>query len=237
MKLLISSLLLALLGFPSFSQEYNSFESDSERFWGVSKNSWGGLIGGGVLKFSEKVSEDMYRTIGFELVNIKHPKENKYSSALGYGRTFIWGKKNFLFSLRGQYGREMTIVRKRDSQGVRINAQLAAGPSLGLLMPYYLKYSRNNRMEIENFDASIHTFSNVISSASFFEGIDEINLNPGINIKAAINFEFGSAKSATAIEVGFLGDLFSKELIIMPTARNYSFYPTAFITLFYGRKY
>ena len=131
----------------------------------------------------------------------------------------------------------MTIVRKRDSQGVRINAQLAAGPSVGLLMPYYLKYSRNNRMEIENFDASIHTFSNVISSASFFEGIDEITLNPGINIKAAINFEFGSAKSATAVEVGFLGDMFSKELIIMPTARNYSFYPTAFITLFYGRKY
>ena len=24
---------------------------------------------------------------------------------------------------------------------------------------------------------------------------------------------------------------------IMPTARKYSFYPTAFITLFYGRKY
>ena len=55
--------------------------------------------------------------------------------------------------------------------------------------------------------------------------------------KAAMNFEFGSGKSATAIEVGFLGDLFTNEVVIMPTSKKYSFYPTAFITLFYGRKY
>ena len=220
-----------------FSQNSEYFDTENERYWGVSKNSWGGLIGGGVLKFSSKVSDNLYKTIGVELVNIKHPKENKYSSALGYGRTFVWGKKNYLFSLRGQYGRELIIVNKKDQQGIRVNAQIAAGPSFGLLMPYYIKYSRNNRMEIENFDSSIHTFNNVIGSASFFEGVDEIKIKPGINLKAALNFEFGSAKSASAIEVGFLGEVFPNEVIIMPTARNYSFYPTAFITLFYGRKY
>ena len=219
------------------SQGLEYFDTENERFWGINKNSWGGLIGGGILKFSTKVSNNMYRTIGFELVNIKHPKENKYSSALGDGRTFVWCKINYLFSLRGQYGRELIIVSKKDQQGIRVNAQLAVGPSIGLLMPYYIKYSRNNRMEIESFDSSIHTFNNVIGSASFFEGINEINIKPGLNFKAAINFEFGSNKSATAIEVGFLGEIFTNEVIIMPTAKNYSFYPTAFITLFYGRKY
>ena len=92
-------------------------------------------------------------------------------------------------------------------------------------------------MEIENFDSSVHTFNNVLGSASFFEGIDEINIKPGLNFKAALNFEFGSAKSASAIEVGFLGEIFTDQVVIMPTARKYSFYPTAFITLFYGRKY
>ena len=43
-------------------------------------------------------------------------------------------------------------------------------------------------MEIENFDSSIHTFNNVIGSASFFEGLDELKFKPGINLKAAINF-------------------------------------------------
>ena len=65
------------------SQGLEYFDTENERFWGINKNSWGGLIGGGVLKFSTKVSDNMYRTIGFELVNIKHPKENKYSSSLG----------------------------------------------------------------------------------------------------------------------------------------------------------
>jgi|TARA_B100001250_G_scaffold163212_1_gene140343 hypothetical protein len=237
----IKALLILILFFisteVSFSQNSEYFDTEKEVFWGINKNSWGGLIGGGVLKFSNKVSDNMYQTIGLEAVNIKHPKENKYSSALGYGRTFVWGKKNYLFSIRGQYGREMILVNKKDPQGIRINAQVAVGPSLGLLVPYYIKYSRNNRVEIENFDSTIHTFNNVIGSASFLEGLDELKINPGINFKAALNFEFGGARSATAIEVGFLADIFSKEVVMMPTAKNYSVYPTAFITLFYGRKY
>ena len=153
----------------SVSQNTEYFDTNTERYWGISKNSWGGLIGGGVLKFSSKISDNLYKTIGFELVNIKHPKENKYSSALGYGRTFVWGKKNYLFSLRGQYGRELIIVNKKDQQGIRVNAQIAVPvPHLGLLMPYYIKYSRNNRMEIESFDSSIHTFNNVIRFSKFF---------------------------------------------------------------------
>ncbi len=237
----IKALLILILFFisteVSFSQNSEYFDTEKEVFWGINKNSWGGLIGGGVLKFSNKVSENMYQTIGLEAVNIKHPKENKYSSALGYGRTFVWGKKNYLFSIRGQYGREMILVNKKDPQGIRINAQVAVGPSLGLLVPYYIKYSRNNRVEIENFDSTIHTFNNVIGSASFLEGLDELKIKPGINFKAALNFEFGGARSAAAIEVGFLADIFSKEVVMMPTAKNYSVYPTAFITLFYGRKY
>ena len=236
-KYILLSFILLSSYITIYSQDLEYFETEQERYWGINKNSWSGLIGGGVLKFSNRFSDKLYRTIGFALVNIKHPKENKYSSALGYGRTFVWGKKNYLFSLRGQYGRELIIVSKKDQQGIRVNAQLAVGPSIGLLMPYYIKYSRNNRMEIESFDSSIHTFNNVIGSASFFEGINEINIKPGLNFKAAINFEFGSNKSATAIEVGFLGEIFTNEVIIMPTAKNYSFYPTAFITLFYGRKY
>ena len=220
-----------------FSQNLEYFDSEKEAQWGISKNSWGGLIGGGVLKFSNKVSNSLYRTIGFELVNIKHPKENKYSSPLGYGRTFIWGKKNYFFSFRAQYGREVILFSKKDQQGIRINAQLAVGPSIGILMPYYIKYSRNNRMEIENFNSATQTFNNVMGSASFFEGINELKIRPGLNLKAALNFEFGTKKSSTAIEIGFLADAYPKKIVIMPTADNYSVYPTAFITLLYGRKY
>ena len=236
-KITILTIVLFLAYTSLFSQNLEYFDSEKEAQWGISKNSWGGLIGGGVLKFSNKVSNSLYRTIGFELVNIKHPKENKYSSPLGYGRTFIWGKKNYFFSFRAQYGREVVLFSKKDQQGIRINAQLAVGPSIGILMPYYIKYSRNNRMEIENFNSATQTFNNVMGSASFFEGINELKIRPGLNLKAALNFEFGTKKSSTAIEIGFLADAYPKKIVIMPTADNYSVYPTAFITLLYGRKY
>ena len=236
-KITILTTVLFLAYTSLFSQNLDYFDSEKEAQWGISKNSWGGLIGGGVLKFSNKVSNSLYRTIGFELVNIKHPKENKYSSPLGYGRTFIWGKKNYFFSFRAQYGREVILFSKKDQQGIRINAQLAAGPSIGILMPYYIKYSRNNRMEIENFNSATQTFNNVMGSASFFEGINELKIRPGLNLKAALNFEFGTKKSSKAIEIGFLVDAYPKKIVIMPTADNYSVYPTAFITLLYGRKY
>jgi len=236
-KITILTIVLFLAYTSLFSQNLEYFDSEKEAQWGISKNSWGGLIGGGVLKFSNKVSNSLYRTIGFELVNIKHPKENKYSSPLGYGRTFIWGKKNYFFSFRAQYGREVILFSKKDQQGIRINAQLAVGPSIGILMPYYIKYSRNNRMEIENFNSATQTFNNVMGSASFFEGINELKIRPGLNLKAALNFEFGTKKSSTAIEIGFLADAYPKKIVIMPTADNYSVYPTAFITLLYGRKY
>ena len=236
-KITILTTVLFLAYTSLLSQNLDYFDSEKEAQWGISKNSWGGLIGGGVLKFSNKVSNSLYRTIGFELVNIKHPKENKYSSPLGYGRTFIWGKKNYFFSFRAQYGREVILFSKKDQQGIRINAQLAVGPSIGILMPYYIKYSRNNRMEIENFNSATQTFNNVMGSASFFEGINELKIRPGLNLKAALNFEFGTKKSSTAIEIGFLADAYPKKIVIMPTADNYSVYPTAFITLLYGRKY
>ena len=89
--------------------------------------------------------------------------------------------------------------------------------------------SRDNNLSIVKINCG--------SLASFFEGLDELKIKPGINIKAAINFEFSPSKSATALEVGFLGDFYPGGVNIMPTAREYSFYPTAFITLFYGRKY
>ena len=34
----------------SVSQNTEYFDTENERYWGISKNSWGGLIGGGVFK-------------------------------------------------------------------------------------------------------------------------------------------------------------------------------------------
>jgi hypothetical protein len=60
---------------------------------------------------------------------------------------------------------------------------------------------------------------------------------PGLNAKAGIAFEFGSFKSnVVGLEVGFQSDFFTREIIIMPTTKNSSIFPSAYVTLFYGSR-
>jgi hypothetical protein len=47
----------------------------------------------------------------------------------------------------------------------------------------------------------------------------------------------GAFKSqVTGFEGGFLLDLYTKEIEMVPSAKNYSMYPTLFITFFYGSR-
>tara|TARA_B100000131_G_scaffold310865_1_gene343006 strand:- start:2623 stop:3351 length:729 start_codon:yes stop_codon:yes gene_type:complete len=226
-----------LFYFESRAQESDYFEYQNEILWGINKNTNGGLIGGINLKFGNKIKDNTYRIYGIEIVNVKHPKEYKYTSPFG-GDNFIWAKQNTMYSLRMQYGIEKSIFNKKDENGIQINAHLSGGPGLGFLVPYYIRYNRNNAVVIEAFDSNIHNFNNVIGTAGFLEGINETKIRPGINLKSAINFEFGSMKKGSiALEVGFLAEAFTKKMIIMPTVKNKSIFTSAFITLFYGRKW
>ena len=220
-----------------YAQESDYFEYQNEILWGINKNTNGGLIGGINLKFGNKIKDNTYRIYGIEIVNVKHPKEYKYTSPFG-GDNFIWAKQNTMYSLRIQYGIEKSIFNKKDENGIQINAHLSGGPGLGFLVPYYIRYNRNNAVVIEAFDSNIHNFNNVIGTAGFLEGINEAKIRPGVNLKSAINFEFGSMKKGSiALEVGFLAEAFTKKMIIMPTVKNKSIFTSAFITLFYGRKW
>ena len=221
----------------SRAQESDYFEYQNEILWCINKNTNGGLIGCINLKFGNKIKDNTYRIYGIEIVNVKHPKEYKYTSPFG-GDNFIWAKQNTMYSLRMQYGIEKSIFNKKDENGIQINAHLSGGPGLGFLVPYYIRYNRNNAVVIEAFDSNIHNYNNVIGTAGFLEGINEAKIRPGINLKSAINFEFGSMKKGSiALEVGFLAEAFTKKMIIMPTVKNKSIFTSAFITLFYGRKW
>ena len=43
------------------AQNFDYFDTEREVYWGINKNSWGGLFGGGILKFSIKISDNLYQ--------------------------------------------------------------------------------------------------------------------------------------------------------------------------------
>jgi hypothetical protein len=226
---------------PVFAQTQDSYEYNSEFTWGINKNSAGGLIGGFTFKKARKLNDKMLETFGLEIMNVKHPQEVRHNS--GYtGNFFIYGKSNYLYSFRFQYGRDFILFTKAPQQGVEIKAVFAGGPSLGIVAPYYIERSIDNgsislNSINEQYDPAIHEFSDILGTGNLFEGIGDSKLQLGANLKAAINFELGFLKSqVTGFEVGFLVDSYFNSIPLMPTAENKSVFPTVFFTLFYGNR-
>src|SRR5215203_2052375 len=101
----------------AFAQTQDSYEYGSEFTWGINKNTSGGLIGGLVFKKARKLKNDkVLETFGLELINIKHPQEVRTNS-IQTGNLFIYGKSNYLYAIRLQYGRDIILFKKAPQQG------------------------------------------------------------------------------------------------------------------------
>lgn len=230
-----------MLIFSAQAQTQDSYEYNSEFTWGINKNSSGGLIGGFVFKKARKLSDKTLESFGLEVMNVKHPQEVRKSSR-STGNYFIYGKNNYLYALRFQYGRDFIIFKKAPQQGVEIKAVLAAGPSIGIVAPYYIERSVDNSLFVtvhEQYDPNnpAHSFNNILGTGRLFEGLYQSKIQMGGNLKAALNFELGTIKSqVTGFEVGFLVDAYINKVILMPTTQNKAVFPTIFFTLFYGSR-
>jgi hypothetical protein len=238
-KIYLPFFLLSMLHVSVFGQTQDSYEYQSEFTWGINKNTYGGLIGGLVFKKARKINDRVLETFGLELMNVKHPQEVRRNSP-STGNFFIYGKSNYLYAIRLQYGRDVVLFKKAPQQGVEIKGVFAAGPSIGLVAPYYVEYFPDNGgggyTVHGQWNRSIN-INNIAGTGRLFEGIGESKITPGINLKAAINFELGTTKSqVTGFEAGFLIDAYSKKIEMVPSAKNYSVFPTLFITLFYGSR-
>src|SRR5690606_34211602 len=120
------------------AQTQDSYEYQSEFTWGINKNTSGGLIGGVVFKKARKLTERQLESYGLEIMNVKHPQERRVNSSTT-GNFFIYGKSNYLYALRLQYGRDLILFKKAPQQGVEIKAVFAAGPTIGIVAPYTWK--------------------------------------------------------------------------------------------------
>jgi len=241
MRGLINTILILILivstGFSAYGQTLDSYDYQSEFTWGINKNTSGGLIGGFFFKKARKRSDRILETYGLEIMNVKHPQEVRRNSLIT-GNFFIFGKSNYLYSFRFQYGRDLILYKKAPFQGVEIKAVFAGGPSLSLIAPYYVEYSPDGGFVTvrEQYNEGISP-DQIWGTGHLFEGLGESGVAFGGNLKAALNFELGSVKSSvTGFEAGFLVDAYTKEIELMPSAKKYAVYPTLFISLFFGSR-
>ena len=228
--------LMMLVAFSSEAQYGGDYTYSRESVWGITKATNSGLIGGLMFKHTRSLGNNWFHGIGIEIVNIKHPQEQKYFTQTS--NTFIWGKENYLYSIRLSYDREYVLFRKAPQQGVQINAIFMGGPTIGLEAPYYveIKGPANTTVRVP-YDAEKMNGKpdQILGTGGILQGIGQSSVVPGLNLKSSVAFEFGTFKSnVVGVEVGFQVDFFVREINIIPTANNQSIFPSAFFTLFYG---
>lgn len=242
MKSFLSKLFLV---FGLFSSGIAWAQSDEQAYneeftYGINFNSNAGLIGGLSFKWAYAKGPKQYQGFGFELVNVKNPKEYRFRNDAS-GNTFLAYKTNYLFVFRPFYSREFILFRKAAEEGVHVNALFGIGPSIGMLKPYhvlYLESATNPQAAYSIQYTKDLNMNQIYGIGTLTDGIENSTYSLGIHGKAALTFEFGQIKnSVVGLEAGILMEQFTKEQKIMEYAPNKSFFVSTFFTLYYGKKY
>ena len=234
---------------PSDEQSYRR-----ETVYGINFNTQGALIGGVNVRVARVLDEHWLRFWSLEGVSFKNPKEESVSNPYT-GGSYKHYKANYAFALRPSFGIQRVLFRKAADAGVQVNGLLSAGPTLGLLMPYYISYDvtaeQNNAFSPsdvivdEAYDPVRHAREQFIyDRAPLFAGISQTKVVPGAHLRGALSFEYGRYRDAVAgAELGFLLEVYSKELLVLNppapadvSSLNHQFFPSVYLTLYIGHR-
>jgi hypothetical protein len=241
-KLLIMFFLIGYCALPVLAQgeinEQQKIFFRNERSFAVLLNS-----DGYGLSYREAKRVDFLNKRYFEIEagTLKHPREYRQSNPLFQTPgTFIYGKLNTVFYLRGSYGHQHELFKKADLGGVAVRYFYSAGPVFALYKPIFYKilYPLSNyEFEIreEKLDVNVHPPYDIYSRASFVKGLGETKILPGLFAKMGFNFEYSKEeKLIHAVEVGMSLNAFPKKIPIMATTDNKSIYFSLFVSYRFG---
>lgn len=242
--LFFAATLLPLLSFSQKIEEDTGIDAKTLSY-GLTTNNYTSLLGGVVLRNSFPVSKRknklVNRYLAVEAVNLKNPREESILSA--YGSKFVYGKTNYFFSIRPQYGREYYFFEKADENSVGFSVIVAGGPSIGLSKPYYIKYTnqKGDSPQTVAYNPDIHTnTSYIIGAGSIFQNMfTGLKFVPGVHAKIATNIDISTFNNnVTGVELGTLWEVFAKQPEILATkfSDNPQTFATLYLTLYFGNK-
>jgi len=140
MKKLFWIAIIMIISVSGYAQTDGNYDYSREFIWGINKNTNGGLIAGFIMRWSSAIGDTKFRSIGVEVMNVKHDKETRIRGVSQ--NRFIFGKSNYLYAIRGQYGYDHILFKKAPQQGVQIIFNYSGGPTLGIIAPYYVRFQK-----------------------------------------------------------------------------------------------
>jgi hypothetical protein len=247
-KRTIFSILFALCSLFLFSQD--EIVIDTSKNIILLKEASGGILlhtQGWGLRFSKGFNKSEFnkRMIVIEFVEMQSPKQirtiNPYFTN---SKSYVYGKLNAVYMLRGTYGIHHLLNRKPYWGGVELRFFYMGGLSFGFTKPVYLyilepsqQYDEYSIVE-EKYDPYRHYVDNIYGRASFTKGFDEIGFYPGIHAKVGLDFDFGIYRTKVkSLEVGAIIDVFPRPIPLMAFNDPDYYFLTFYFSFNFGKRY
>jgi hypothetical protein len=177
-----------------------------------------------------------------EITERKHVKEEKQSPVTGeYSTPFIYGKINFFYPVKLGVQMQYLLGNKGNKNGVSITGNVGGGVILGLLRPYMLDVNKSGQrqsIKYESADSALFLdYGSIYGRSDFGKGWKDLKVSPGIYIKPAVRFDYGRYNEmVNAIEVGLIGEFYSKKIPQMVYQKQQQFFFSAYVALAFGRR-
>lgn len=224
----------------SFGQEHAPDETETlmrgDIILGVQFNTRGWGFAG---SYGRQKNYKYKHTLGFNVTNIRHEKEQKiYPDVLSSTKGYYYGKLNSLVSLRLTYGGKLVLFKSKRENGIEICTKWELGPSLGLLKPVYLRIDKTTTTVDERYDPTLHNSANISSRSSWFKGLGQAKFLPGAFLKVGVDFNFSPVKEAiSGGEFGVMVDyFFSDGVEILYNNPQLNYFTGLYLQFNFGRR-
>lgn len=221
---------------------------EKEFYVGLLAHTQGFGLSANFVKINNIFTKSFYE---IEIINQKHPREHRitsaYSSGKGINKGFYYGKQNSFYNINASIGRLKTIAEKGRRTGIQIALYYSAGASLGITKPYYLDiiYGINNGVFIKRAEKyneqNAELFLNkvqVYSASGFTYGLNELKFYPGVQAKVGLDFDWSNdSKFVKALQVGAMLNAYLTDIPIMISEDNHFLFPNFYVKLSLGKRW
>lgn len=195
---------------------------------------------GGFMEIGRAQSVKKALLFQLEITEKKHEKEEKMSNPnFGGARPYIFGKINYFYPVKLGVQLQYLLGNKGNKNGVSITGNMGGGLSLGLLRPYLFDDLKNGERTWVGYetDSLLYLDGPAFGGPGLGTGWGGLKVTPGAYLKPAVRFDYGRYNEmVSAIEVGLIGEFYSKKIPQMIYQKQRQFFFSAYVALVFGRR-
>lgn len=173
-----------------------------------------------------------------------HEREQKIiNNRMSSARPYVYGKINRLYNLKFSYGFHYALGNRNTNSSVGVNLFSFIGAQACFAKPTFLDISTADPNNPGNFIPVSTRYvpentrpSSVFGYSSYFKGIGETKVSPGIHYKGGVEFNWGNYYSDfKSLEIGFQIDYLPLRPAILSYIKNKILYSGFYVSFAVGK--